>query len=197
MPKKQKLIILAIIILVLIGGGLFYWWQNREIKGSPEDYVIKETEEGKIVENKKAGLKVKVPEGWEVKKIELLEGSIVFYTPDIEGKKQDEMVTPPLTKGCGIETVVVYKKMNFETIIKEIKDIHAGLGIKSEEFEMTIIDGQQALKNTFDSLLLGPGIAVYFTQKNKLYSFCLYWGLDEKEKCVQEFDKFLETVLIY
>ena len=195
MPKKQKLIILTIIILVLIGGGLFYWWQNREIKGSPEDYVIKETEEGKFVENKKAGLKVKVPEGWEVRKIKFSEGSVVFYTPDVDERWLNELI--PLESGCGIDTAVVYKKMNFETIIKEIKDIHAGLGIKSEEFEMTIIDGQQALKNTFDSLLLGPGIAVYFTQKNKLYSFCLYWGLDEKEKCVQEFDKFLETVLIY
>lgn len=195
MAKKQKLIILAIIILVLVGGGLFYW-QNREIKGSPEDYVIKETSAGVFVENKKAGLTIKVLEGWEVKKIELLEGSVVFYTSDIEGKKQDEIVTPPLEKGCGIEIAVVYKKMDFEEIIKEIKDIHTGLGIKSEEFEIITINGQQALRNTFDSLLLGPGIATYFTQKNKLYSFCLYWALDEKEKCVQEFDIFLETASI-
>lgn len=194
MPKKQKLIILTIIILVLVGGGFFYWWQNREIKGSPEDYVIIETEEGTIVENKKAGLIVKVPEGWKVQKIKFSEGSIVFYTPDVEERWLNELI--PLESGCGIDTAVVYKKMNFDEIKKEIKDIHAGLGIKSEEFEIITIDGQQALKNTFDSLLLGPGIATYFTQKNKLYSFCLYWALGEKEKCVQEFDKFLETVSI-
>lgn len=189
----KKIVILIIIVLLLVAGGVF-WWQNREIKGSPEDYVIIETEEGKFVENKKAGLTIKVPEGWEVQKIKFSEGSIVFYTPDIEERWLNELI--PLESGCGIDTAVVYKKMNFEEIIKEIKEIHAGLGIKSEEFEIITIDGQQALKNTFDSLLLGPGIATYFTQKNKLYSFCLYWGYDEKEKCVQEFDEFLETVLI-
>ena len=194
MPKKKKLVILAIIILVL-GGGLFYFWQNREIKGSPEDYVIIETEEGKFVENKKAGLKIKVPEGWKVQKINFSEGSVVFYTPDVDERWLNELM--PLESGCGIDTAVVYKKMNFDEIKKEIKDIHAGIGIKSEEFKITTIDGQQALKNTFDSLLVGPGIATYFTQKNKLYSFCLYWGLNEEEKCVQEFDKFLETASIY
>ena len=49
---KKKIVIPIIVILILAAGGIF-WWQNREIKGSPEDYVIKETEEGKIVENKK------------------------------------------------------------------------------------------------------------------------------------------------
>jgi len=194
MPKKKKLVILAIIILVL-GGGLFYFWQNREIKGSPEDYVIIETEEGKFVENKKAGLTVKVPEGWEVEKIKFSEGSIVFYTPDVDERWLNELI--PLEKGCGIEMAVVYKKMNFEEIEREIKRIHAGLGIRSEELEEITINNRQALKNTFDSIVLGPGITTYFTQKNKLYSFGFCWGPDEKEKCVQEFDKFLGTVSIY
>ncbi|TET83799.1 MAG: hypothetical protein E3J36_03105 [Candidatus Nealsonbacteria bacterium] len=196
MAKKQKLIILIIIILVLVGGGLFYWWQNREIKGSPEDYVIKETGAGVFVENKKAGLTVKVPEGWEVKKIELLEGSIVFYTPDIEGKKQNEIITPPLEKGCGIETAVVYKKMDFEEMKKGIEAMHSGLGIKSDKFELITINNQQALKNTFDSIISGPSVNVCFTQKNKLYSFGIFWGPDEKEQCIGRFDEFLETVSI-
>ena len=194
MQKRQKLIILAIIILVL-GGGLFYW-QNREIKGSPEDYVIKETEEGTIVENKKAGLTVQVPEGWEVKKIELLEGSVVFYTPDIEGVWKNGMVNPPLTKGCGIETAVVYKKMDFEEIKKEIEEMHIGLGIKSDKFELTTINNRSVLKNTFDSIVSGPSINICFSDKNTLYSFGLFWGSDEKEECIEKFDEFLKTISI-
>jgi len=61
--NKKIVIPIIIVVLILVGGG-FFWWQWREIKGSPDDYVIKETPEGKIVENKKAGLTVKVPEGW-------------------------------------------------------------------------------------------------------------------------------------
>jgi len=193
MPKKQKLIILAIIILVLVGGGLFYW-QNREIKGNPADYVIKETGAGVFMENKKAGLTVRVPDGWEVKKINLLEGSMVFYTPDIEERWLNEMI--PLEKGCGIEMAVVYKKMNFEDIKKEIEEMHQGLGKKFDKFELTTIDNRPVLKNTFDSIISGPSVNVCFTQKNKIYSFGISWGPEEKEECIQEFDGFLETVSI-
>jgi len=193
---KKYIFVLIFVSFLLIAGGVFYWWQNREIKGSPEDYIIRETKEGKIVENKRAGLTMKVPEGWVEKKIEFLEGSVTFDTPDIKGRWEDEMVKPPLEKGCTIEAAVVYEKMNFDEIKEEIKEIHAGLGIKSEKFEMVTINNRQALKDMFDSKFLGPGMAVYFINKNKLYSFAVYWAPEEKERCIQEFNKFLETVSI-
>jgi len=63
---SKKVIFSLIVILILAGGGFFWWRQGREIKGSPEDYVIKETAEGRFVENRKARLSIKAPEGWEV-----------------------------------------------------------------------------------------------------------------------------------
>jgi len=42
---NKKIILSLTIVLLLIVGGFFWWWQGREIKGSPEDYVIIETEE--------------------------------------------------------------------------------------------------------------------------------------------------------
>ncbi len=192
----KKIIFLVLIILLISAGGFFWWRQNREIKGSPEDYIIKETPEGKIIENKRAGLTVRVPEGWTEKKIELLEGSMVFYTPDIEGAWRNEMISPPLKKECLIETSVVYKKMNFDQIKEEVRDIHFGLGIQSEEFEEITINNQQALKNTFESESLGPAMVVYIPKKNRLYDFDLYWFPDDREKCIQEFNKFLETISI-
>ena len=194
MIKKQKLIILTIILLTLIFGGIFYW-QNREIKGSPEDYVIKEISSKVFVENKRAGLTVQVPDGWEVKKINLLEGSVVFYTSDIEGVWKNGMINPPLTKGCGIGEGIIYKKMDFEEIKKEIEEIHSIL-VKPDKFELITINNRQALKNTFDSSILGPGVSVYFPNKNKLYNFGVSWGPDEKEQCIEEFDEFLKTVSI-
>jgi len=191
-----KKIIFLIIAILVFGAGGFFWWQGREIKGNPEDYVIKETKEGKIIENKKAGLIVKVPEGWIEKKIEFLEGSIAIYTPNIEGKMEDEMIKPPLKKGCLIETSVIYREMNFDEIKKEVKELHAGLGIKSEEFEEVKINNRQALKNIFESKFLGPALVIYIPTKDKLFDFDLYWAPEEKENCVQEFDKFLETISI-
>ena len=86
--------------------------------------------------------------------------------------------------------------MNFEEIKKEVKAIHWGLRIKSEEFEEITVNNQKALKNTSDSEVLGPAMVVYIPIRNKLYDFDLYWVPNEKERCVQEFDKFLETVSI-
>jgi hypothetical protein len=197
MTKKKIGIILIIIGLVIaISAGVFYWYINREIKGSPDDYVIRETNNGIIVENKKAGLTVKAPEGWEVKKLEFLEGSALIYTEDIEGRMEHGIVEPPLTKGCGVETAVVYKKMTFEEIKEEVKAIHWGLHIKSEEFEEITLNQHPALKNIFDSEILGQVMVIYIPIKNKLYNFSLNWAPNEKEQCIQEFDRFLETVVI-
>ena len=191
---KKKIIIALVLILIALGG--FFCWQNREIKGSPDDYVIKETAEGIFVENKKAGLKVKSPEGWEIKKIETEEGSVLIHTLGVTGKEWNEVVVPPLNKGCSIEMSIIYKKMNFEEIKEEVKSIHWGLQIKSEEFEEIIIDSYPALKNTFDSEILGPAVVIYIPKGNRIYDFDLYFSPDEKEKCVQEFNEFLETVSI-
>ena len=196
MSKWKKVLISVLIILILGAGGFFYWRQNRKIKGSPDDYVVRETSEGTFVENKKAGLTIKIPEGWVVKKIKSLLGSVVFYLPETEGEWRNEMMSPPFTKGCGIETSVIYKKMNFEELKKEIKATHWGLKIKSEEFEEITVNNYQALKNNFDSEILKSAMAVYIPVENKLYDFDLYWAPDSEEICVQEFNKFLAAVSI-
>jgi hypothetical protein len=189
--RKKKIMILGVVLVLVIGAGVFYY-MNREIKGSPNDYVI----QGDIIENKRAGLKIQAPQGWDIQKIELLEGSVAFDSPDIEGEWRNGMINPPLKKGCAIDFGVVYKKMDFKEIKDEIKDIHFGLGMISEEFEEIEINNRKALKNTFDSQVLGPGIIIYFTENNKLYSFGVNWGPDEKERCVKEFEEMLNKIII-
>ena len=197
MLKKKKIIIFLIIIsLLIIAGGVFWWWQGREIKGSPDDYVIKETEEGKIVENKKAGLLVKAPEEWEVKKMEIEGGGITFYSGDTKIKWENDQIVLPLEDGCVMGSEVIYKKMDFEEIKEDARRTHIMLGVKSDEFEEIIVNNHKALKNTFELHKYGPGIGIYIPVKNKGYAFYLYWGPDEKERCIQEFESFLETISI-
>ena len=193
---NKKFLFLFVFVLILAVGG-FFWWQGREIKGSPEDYVIKETGEGKIVENKKARLIIKVPEGWEAEKIEFLkEGSVVVQTSNIEGENRDGIVVPPLIRGCGIEITMTYKALNFEEIKNEAKEIHWMLVPIFEEFEEIVINNKKALKNTWENKTKGPMIAIYIPTDNKVYTFILAWSPDEKEKCIQEFESFLETISI-
>jgi len=194
---RKKIIISVIIVLILVAGGFFWWRQNREIKGNPDDYVIKETEEGKIVENKKAGLTVKVPEGWEAKKMEVEEGLMTFFPLGIEVEMRKEKIVLPLKKGCLIRTTVVYRKGDFDQIKRETKMDHLLMGnVKYDEFEEITINNYYAVKNTFEFEKLGLGISSYIPIKNKVYGFHLVWASDEKDRCIQEFNKFLETALI-
>ena len=193
---SKKIIILIVIFLLLIVEGIF-WWQKKEIKGSPADYVIKETEAGKIVENKKAGLTVKVPEGWDGKKIkDIEEGSFIIQTLDIEGKEINDVVMPPLIRGCGIEIAINYKRLSFEEIEQDVREIYTRLVLIDQRFERITVDDKEALKNIVDTETVGSMMGVYVPIMDKVYSFTLIWGLDEKEKCIEQFDKFLETVSI-
>ena len=194
---SKKIVISIVVILILVGGG-FFWWQGREIKGSPEDYVIKETKEGKIIENKKAGLIVKVPEGWETKKVEIEEGAVDFTSPDLETEQKEEKIVLPLKKGCKIQASVGYEKLNFVDIKMESRYSFALMGMKSVIFEETTVNNYLALKSIFDLEEKGPGVgmSISIPVGNKVYGFSVVWGPDDKEKCIQEFDKFLETVSI-
>ncbi len=197
MNKKIVIVSAIVLLIILVGGGFFWWWQIKEIKGSPADYVIKETAEGKIVENKRAGLAVKVPESWNAEKIEIDEGLIIFFFFFSEIEQREMKIVLPVKKGCLLRTVVIYKEANLDQIKKETKIDHLLMGaIKYDEFEEIAINNYPGLKNTFDFEKLGSGVSIYIPIKNKVYSFHLNWAFDEKEKCLQEFDKFLENISI-
>jgi|GEM_PF-3234898 len=194
---NKKVIFVFIFVLILISGGLFFWWQNREIKGSVNDYIIKETTEGIIVENKKAGLTVKVPEGWQVEKMEVEEGLMIFFPPGTEMEIREEKIVLPIRKGCLIRTTIVYREGDFDQIKRETKRDHLLMeSVKYDEFEEITINNYYGTKNTFELEKLGSGISVYIPIKNKVYGFHLVWVPNEKEKCVQEFEDFFKTISI-
>ena len=200
MNKKIFILIIMVVSLLLIAIATLWWLEEREIKGSPDDYVIKETAEGKIVENKKAGLTVKVPEGWEVKKMGieegLKEGAIVFYSPNTERELREGKKTLPLESGCLIHIKLIYEKLNFPEIKMEVKYTHSIWGLETEEFEEITINNYHGLKNIFSTRATGPGIGIYIPRSDKIYWINLFWAINEKESCNQEFDKFLETISI-
>lgn len=196
---KKKIVFLIIIVLILAIGGFFYWQQTiKEIKGSPDDYVIKETEEGTFIENKKAELIVRAPDGWGVKRIEIDEGAIDFYSPDLKIDQKEEKIILPLEKGCKIQASIEYKKLSFADIKTESRYSFALMNMKSINFEETTINNYPALKITFDLKEEGLGIgkSVSIPINNKVYGFSILWGPNEKEKCIEEFDTFLETISI-
>jgi len=116
MSKKIIFSLIVVLILLVAAGGFFWWWQGREIKGSPEDYVIVERLDGTFVENRKAGLTVKVPDNWKVERVELEEGAVDFISPDLKVEQKEGKIVLPLKKGCKIQASVGYEKLTFTDI---------------------------------------------------------------------------------
>jgi len=66
---KKIFIFIVVIVFLIFASGVFYWWQKgRGPQGLDSYIVVKETPEGKIVENTKKKISMKVPKGWEVNK---------------------------------------------------------------------------------------------------------------------------------
>jgi hypothetical protein len=194
-PKRVLVLVAGILALLLLSGGVFLFL-NREIKGKPSDYVIKDTVQGKIIENKRAGFSAQVPDQWEAKRIEVEEGGLVFYSSDSTINWKDSLVKLPLEKGCMIRNTVVYKKADLQQIKEDAKELHFMLGQKYEKFEILEINGFPTLKDTFETEEWGKSLSIYMLYKDKVYSFHAHWGDKNEDRCVQEFNKFLETVVI-
>jgi len=195
--KKVKVIFIIVVLLILLAGGFFYYWKNKEIKGTPEDYIIKETAEGKFIYNKKAEFTAEIPENWAAKKMGtndgLEEGAIVLFSSDTEKELQKAL---PLKKGCLIFLKTLYEKLDLAEIKMEAMYTHSTWMVESQEFEETTINNRQVLKSMFNTLATGPGVGIYIPQNNKTYWINLFWEVDQKEECIQMFDNFLKTISI-
>ncbi len=200
MSKKTTIILITIIALILIGGGV-YLWQSQEKESSLEsmDYIqIKDTPEGKIVENTKEGISMKVPDGWEVQLPTNEQEPISFYSSErvpavgVIGEEEWQM--------CKIEASTDKRTINIEDLKKELEsDVNKWYTVELNTYEIIEIDNYQALKNTFQAQETGYSIAVYIPTAEYLYSFAVYPSypyFQYEEKCSQEFNEFLKTVSI-
>ncbi len=194
MNKKRA--ILLVFILLLVSGGVFLWKNEEEIKGSPDDYIIEEREQGKIVKNEKAGFSMEVPEGWRVEKIEVEEGSIVVYSPSAKGVRPGT-IRPPLEEGCMIEVSVLYSDMNLEEIKEEVANnfqSHALGVIKENNFEEIEIKGKTAIKSYFISSDLGTNVDIYVKDSQILYGIGMSMATSSEEDCLEGLDSFLKKI---
>jgi hypothetical protein len=201
MSKKFIVSIFVILFLILVAGGGFFWWKNRETpiekweaaKVSPEeDYTVKETPEGKVVENKKMGLSYKIPKDW------ILENGnpTRFYSPDTEFKEKSSVF---LEKGCKMYIYASYIKTDLDTLKKFIDAdfSKSALITKVDESSTMKVNNHPALRNRFHIERFGMSyISVDLPSKDRLYKIAISSPIGEKERCEEEFNQFLETVSI-
>jgi len=206
LKKRQAVIVIVVFVFLLIIGGFFWWkWKIPEpTYVNSTDYEIKDTSEGKIIENKEEGLTFKVPEGWGVKKYD--EG-ISLFSPEVEFDQYGDVLIESLKEkgGCGVGVKVVeYKSEPAITIevgflrglinrIQENSTVQES-PITIEKREVIKVDDKLALKRIFFHKGEQKSISVEIPINNTIYSF--ENGFIFSEKCLQKFNKFLETVLI-
>jgi hypothetical protein len=195
------------------GDQIFKWPEIEpeiEVIGTPDDYVVQEVgrengqdgqsgqedqEKQTIVKNEKAGLTVTVPNGWTTEKMDVEQGSMVFYSPDAEGVRLGT-IRPPLKKGCLIEVALAYQAKTIEEIRKESEESHKFFSLEFDIFEVINVDNIPALKNTFNSIALGYAIEAYIPVEEKIIGLGLSIGSEDIERCSQEFDKLLKAISI-
>lgn len=220
MKKKFIILVLIVIVLLLIIGGVFLWPYYKQIKIKKDlerlaDYVVEETSEGKIIESKDGKLKVKVPEGWRfreelkyLKEGRLVDsnyfvGHIEILSPELfeasnEGKETNIYKSKT---GCLIEIAPLEGEKSLEDLKedleKEIKENYQYLELESEAtLEIIEIDGRKAFKNMFTSSLLGNCTSIVIPIDDGNHILKVFSSQENKDKCSQEFNKFLETVSI-
>jgi len=167
MNKKKA--ILVVFVLLLISGGVFLWQKEEKIKGEPDDYVVESEGEEVIIRNEKAGFSIKVPEGWEVEKIGVEEGSVVLYSPDAEGVREGRIM-PPLKNGCMIEMSVLYGDMTLEEVREEIEEVLDENTLEFNNIEVVNLIGFSVLENEFKDKILGSGRVLYLFNDKRIYS---------------------------
>ena len=199
MAKKIVVLVVLFILFLVVGG--FFWWENRETLSekweaaevsSEEDYVAKETPEGTIVENKKMGLIYKISKDWILEK----GNPTRFYSPNAKFKEKTSVI---LENGCKIYVYASYIKTNLDTLNKFIDAnfSKSSLITKLDESSTIKVSNYSALRNKYHVEKFGMSyISIDFPAEDKLYKILLSNSVGEKERCEQEFDKFLETVSI-
>jgi len=204
---KSKILFIAILIIVSLSslGGIFLLlgretppeaWSQAEMSIS-DDYIVKEHLDGVVIENKKVGLSFKVPKDWKVER----PSTGVLKSIRINNPGAVEKSPAIMADGCRIIPVVLYLNTNTQAIKREV-EISIWNSYLSEIKEKKV-NGKDGLiyiaessdLSFFRSEILIPVKATIFS-RGKVYSLALDAALKNKDKCVQEFEKILDTLVI-
>lgn len=216
--NKKKIVISVIVVLLfiilLIAGKLFYsWWLEEKYLGyvPTNEFTIEETESKKIIKHKGTKLKIEIPVDWQIKKTET---SLFLATSDFQPSPETNNYNfYVLEKGCIIETNVIREKESepyniwYGDTQARIQSCLKFPEKNKEDYSEEIIEvsGHNALKNVYSSeedhlkdpsIPIGKHISIKIPKNENIYIFEIYLFSKDKERCEQEFDKLLKTVVI-
>ncbi len=211
LKKRRVVVIIVIFVLLLIAGGFFYWWVEKEEVMKPiyknefvktEEFEVVETSEGNFVVCEKENFRIKVPGEWRVEK-DAAFGTAIYLLDPLSG---DNFIKNAKEKGaCGM-SVEIYnsKRVNpdvttfADDLNKEVeyflKDPDYGLKDKDSKKEIINLDGKYGIKriHTIEDKVCFIEVKIPIDQT----VYTLSSGFIRADKCIEEFNKNLETVTI-
>ena len=199
--KNKKIII--VILILLIAGGYFLWQAQKTediesiMSGASTifGYEVEESQGKQIIENKEAGLRFEVPDGWEITKIS--ETMAIVSTKEgflQENSEEKSICSVAVTAG------ITDKKVSIEQVKESIKkDINQIYFPIKEDYKIVNIFGCSAIRTSFETEAFNHFVLVDMLVEHKIFDFSGIFGNpgDENlEKCVKGLDDILSTVSI-
>jgi hypothetical protein len=202
--KRSFFIPSLVLILVAVGWFFLLTRESATEEGSEpvewsqrEDYKIEETSEGTFIENEKAGITFKVPDGWE---IEMGDDIVNMLSKKIEKEDSYGNISPEELIEKEI-CLVTFNSAKFQEnsdsydAINTINDLIRSCEENNEtgNYEKIEIDRNKALKERKENSYFA---SVRIPIKNRLHYFDLYVYSEKKEDCLNEFEDILKTASI-
>ncbi|MDD5013128.1 MAG: hypothetical protein PHD93_01875 [Candidatus Pacebacteria bacterium] len=207
MNKKIKIILSILLIIAILAFIVFKVVEYKKEKEENlnfitiQDFIERKMDGKTILENQDIGLSFVLPQGWEF--INTSWANVSMRTFDFEPFMGDVSRSPMADKGCWIDFNFSINSMHgfdydLAYNLANTDGFAEGQSTEKDKYERVEINNIKMVKST---LILdnneGEVISVQIPfEKNKVYNFDTYLIGQDKEKCLEEFNSFLNSVSI-
>ncbi|MDD5752978.1 MAG: hypothetical protein PHI45_02760 [Candidatus Pacebacteria bacterium] len=206
MNKKIKIILSILLIIAILAFIVFKVVEYKKEKEENlnfitiQDFIERKMDGKTILENQDIGLSFVLPQGWEF--INTSWANVSMRTFDFEPFMGDVSRSPMADKGCWIDfnfSTNDTKGLDYETL-NNVLILEGFLSVYNEEgnnAEIIDVNNVKAIKEfkTIGGVVDFMSVKIPFN-KNRVYSFDTYLIGQDKEKCLEEFNSFLNSVSI-
>ena len=200
--KNKKFIFFVILVLIFVAvAGIFLFWpkevnntnsnQNQNEEG-PEDFSIT----GNLIENKDYDLSFLYPDGWNIRNHGVY--GIDLFSSEIEFDENGGFLQSAReTGGCIVGVEIRRTSENSELLdifINKIKDGSALVEDNGIKYQLVSVNSKDALETIFLKDSKEIFVTVEIPVDDIIYEFNN--GMIFSDRCIEEFNKILDTVII-
>jgi hypothetical protein len=206
MNKKIKIILSVLLIIAILAFIIFKVIEFKKEKEENlnfiaiQDFIERKMDGKTILENQDIGLSFVLPQGWEF--VTTSWANVSMRTFDFEPFMGDVTRSPMADKGCWIDfnfSINTMDGLDYKYVynLANIDGYAEDANTEKSIYERIKVNNLKAIKHIYALNDQGESISIQIPfEKNKVYSFETYLVGQDKEKCLEEFNSFLNSVSI-